>query len=70
MISFYSSDKQKLMTGSGNKDLVTITPDTPVSGTISTMHENNIRRLPIIDNKDKRMIGILTDRDILKIYAR
>jgi CBS domain-containing protein len=34
------------------------------------MHENNIRRLPIIDNKDKRMIGIITDRDILKIYSR
>jgi CBS domain-containing protein len=58
------------MTDSGNKDLVTITSDTPVSDAISTMHTNNIRRLPIIDNKDKRMIGIITDRDILKIYPR
>jgi len=39
MISFYSSDKQELMTDSGNKDLVTITSDTPVSDSISTIHE-------------------------------
>ena len=64
------SSVRELMTGSGNKDLVTITSDTPVSDAMSTMHANNIRRLPIIDNKDKRMIGIITDRDILKIYPR
>jgi signal-transduction protein with cAMP-binding, CBS, and nucleotidyltransferase domain len=34
------------------------------------MQTNNIRRLPIIENKDKRMIGIITDKDILKIILR
>jgi len=64
------SSVRELMTSSGNKDLVTITSDTPLSDAISTMHANNIRRLPIIDNKDKIMIGIITDKDILKIYSR
>ena len=64
------SSVRELMTDSGYKDLVTITSDTSLSNAISTMNANNIRRLPISDNKDKRMIGIITDRDILKIYPR
>ena len=60
------SSVRELMTSSGNKDLVIITSDTSVSDAISTMHANNIRRLPIIDSKDKKMIGIITDKDILK----
>ena len=64
------SSVRELMTDSGYKDLVTITSDTLLSDAISTMNANNIRRLPISNNKDKRMIGIITDRDILKIYPR
>ena len=64
------SSVRELMSGSGDKDLITITSDTSVSDAISTMHANNIRRLPIIDNKDKKMIGIITDKDILKIILR
>lgn len=64
------SSVRELMTGSDEKDLITITSDTSVSDAISTMHANNIRRLPIIDNKDKKMIGIITDKDILKIILR
>jgi CBS domain-containing protein len=60
------SSVRELMTSSGNKDLVTITSDTSVSDAISTMHANNILRLPIIDSKDTKMIGIITDKDILK----
>jgi CBS-domain-containing membrane protein len=33
------------------------------------MHGNNIRRLPVIDN-DGKMVGIITDKDILKAAAR
>jgi CBS domain-containing protein len=33
------------------------------------MHGNNIRRLPVIDN-DRKMVGIITDKDILKAAAR
>lgn len=60
------SSVRELMTSSGNKDLITITSDTSVSDAISTMHTNNIRRLPIINSKDKKMIGIITNKDILK----
>ncbi len=60
------SSVRELMTSSGNKDLITITSDTSVSDAISTMHANNIRRLPIINSKDKKMIGIITNKDILK----
>jgi CBS domain-containing protein len=64
------SSVRELMTGSGNRDLITISSDTSVSDAISTMHANNIRRLPIIDNNDKGMIGIITDKDILKTILR
>jgi len=64
------SSVRELMSGSGNRDLITISSDTSVSDAISTMHANNIRRLPIIDNNDKGMIGIITDKDILKTILR
>ena len=64
------SPVRELMSSSGDKDLITISSDTSVSDAISTMHANNIRRLPIIDNNDKRMIGIITDKDILKTILR
>jgi CBS domain-containing protein len=64
------SSVRELMSGSGNRDLITISSDTSVSDAISTMHANNIRRLPIIDDNDKGMIGIITDKDILKIILR
>ncbi|HZI70215.1 MAG TPA: CBS domain-containing protein, partial [Nitrososphaeraceae archaeon] len=64
------SSVRELMSGSGSRDLITISSDTSVSDAISTMHANNIRRLPIIDDNDKRMIGIITDKDIIKIILR
>ena len=50
------SSVRELMSGSGNRHLITISSDTSVSDAISTMHANNIRRLPIIDNNDKGMM--------------
>jgi CBS domain-containing protein len=64
------SSVRELMSSSGDKDLITTSSDTSVSDAISIMHANNIRRLPIIDNNDKGMIGIITDKDILKIILR
>jgi predicted transcriptional regulator len=55
-----------LMSNKGNRDLITVTSDTQISDALSTMHSNNIRRLPIVDNKEKKMNGIITDKDILK----
>lgn len=60
------SPLRELLSNKGGRDLITVTSDTQVSEALSTMHTNNIRRLPIIDSRDKKMIGIITDRDILK----
>ena len=50
-------------------NLVSIKPDNTISDAIGLMHGNNIRRLPVIDN-DGKMVGIITDKDILKAAAR
>src|SRR5919197_2178992 len=49
-------------------NLVSIKPDNTISDAIGLMHGNNIRRLPVIDN-DGKMVGIITDKDILKAAA-
>ncbi len=46
-------------------NLITITPDTSLSGVQSLMLEHNIGRLPVI--KRKRMVGIVTRTDLLRI---
>jgi CBS domain-containing protein len=50
-------------------NLISIKPDNTISDAIGLMHGNNIRRLPVIDN-DGKMVGIITDKDILKAAAR
>jgi CBS domain-containing protein len=52
-----------------SKNLISIKPDNTISDAIELMHGNNIRRLPVIDN-DGKMVGIITDKDILKAAAR
>jgi len=52
-----------------SKNLISIKPDSTISDAIELMHGNNIRRLPVIDN-DGKMVGIITDKDILKAAAR
>ena len=49
--------------------IIAIKPHNTISDAIGIMHGNNIRRLPVIDN-DGKMIGIITDKDILKAIAR
>ena len=48
-----------------SKPLITIRKFASVTEAISVMHTKNIRRLPVLDNSDN-MIGIITDKDILK----
>jgi CBS domain-containing protein len=50
-------------------NLISIKPDNTISDAIGLMHGNNIRRLPVINN-DGKMVGIITDKDILKAAAR
>jgi signal-transduction protein with cAMP-binding, CBS, and nucleotidyltransferase domain len=48
-----------------SKPLITIRKFAPINDAISTMQAKNIRRLPVADNTGK-MMGIITDNDILK----
>jgi predicted transcriptional regulator len=52
-----------------SKNLVTVKPNNTIRDTVALMHGNNIRRLLVIDN-DGKMVGIITDKDILKAVAR
>jgi CBS domain-containing protein len=52
-----------------NTKLTSIKPDNTINDAIRLMHGNNIRRLPVIDN-DGKMVGIISDKDILKPAAR
>jgi CBS domain-containing protein len=52
-----------------SNNLISIKPDNTIGDAIGLMHGNNIRRLPVIDN-DGKMVGIITDKDILKAAAR
>jgi CBS domain-containing protein len=48
-----------------SKPLITIRKFASITEAISVMQAKNIRRLPVLDNNGK-MIGIITDKDILK----
>ncbi len=47
------------------KKLITISPEKDIFDALTIMMEEDIRQLPVMDNK--RMIGLLTLKDILKI---
>ena len=48
------------------KDLITTTPDEDLAEAIRTMVDNGIKRLPVLD-EDGKLVGILTDGDILRM---
>ena len=52
-----------------SKNIISIKSDSKISDAIGIMHGNNIRRLLVVDNNGK-MVGIITDRDMLKALAR
>lgn len=69
-ISYRVVAKNKLPNGIAVKDIMskplkTITPDKTLTEAGRLMVKNNIRRLPVVENKT--LVGIITDRDILAI---
>jgi CBS domain-containing protein len=48
--------------------LVTLSTANSVKDAIETMQLRNIRRLPVMDNKNNNIVGIVTDKDILRKY--
>jgi CBS domain-containing protein len=52
-----------------SKPLVTAQETHSLIDALQTMHKNNFRRLPIT-NKEGMLVGIVTDKDILKIIIK
>lgn len=50
------------------RNLITISPDKDIYDALVLMRDNNIRHLPVLDKK--KMIGLLTIKDILKIQPQ
>jgi len=48
-----------------SKSLITINQNSSIKEATDLMQQNNIRRLPILDNKGK-LVGIITAKDILR----
>jgi CBS domain-containing protein len=51
-----------------SNNVISIKPHNTISDATRIMHGNNIRRLPVIDDEGK-MVGIITDKDVLKAIA-
>lgn len=50
-----------------SKPLITINGSMPIVNAIRVMQRNNIRRLPIME--EKKLVGIVTQRDLLRALA-
>ena len=50
--------------------LITISTTNSVKDAIETMQLRNIRRLPVTGNKNGVMVGIVTDKDILRVISK
>ncbi len=48
-----------------SKPLITINQNSSIKEVTELMQQNDIRRLPIVDNKGK-LVGIITTKDILR----
>jgi acetoin utilization protein AcuB len=44
---------------------ITISPDTPVAEALNMMRENKVRRFPVIDRKSAKLVGIVTEKELL-----
>ncbi|AFU58972.1 CBS domain-containing protein [Candidatus Nitrososphaera gargensis Ga9.2] len=52
-----------------SKPVITIDAMGSIRDALQTMELNNIRRLPVID-KEKKIVGIVTDKDIFRALMR
>lgn len=52
-----------------SKPVVTVRPETSLAEAIQIMQSRNFRRLVVVDN-NRKLLGIITDKDILRAIAR
>ena len=50
-------------------ETISVTPDTDIRTLIYVLQTNHVIRVPVIDNKDGKLIGIVARRDILLGYV-
>lgn len=50
------------------KDVITVTPDTPIENAARLMAENKIGGLPVVD-EDHRVVGMITETDIFETFV-
>ncbi|MGQ5491108.1 CBS domain-containing protein, partial [Thauera sp. ZXT1-4] len=48
-----------------SRDIVAVTPDTPITDVLRIMSAKNIGRVPVVENET--LVGIVTRTDILKV---
>jgi CBS domain-containing protein len=48
---------------------ITIGPSAPVAQAARTMHDRNVKRLPVVDS-DAQLLGIVSRSDLLKVFLR
>ena len=44
---------------------ITVAPDTPVDEALQMMRENKVRRFPVIEKTKKKLVGIVTEKELL-----
>jgi acetoin utilization protein AcuB len=44
---------------------ITVHPDMPIAEALNLMRERNVRRFPVIDRKTKKLLGIVTEKELL-----
>jgi CBS domain-containing protein len=49
-----------------SKPIITIYPNSSLKDALQTMQSKNIRRLPVVEKVDGRLLGIITDKDIFR----
>jgi CBS domain-containing protein len=50
----------------GRKNVISVKPTTPLWEAFALMLKNKIRRLPVVKGAGKKVIGIVTERDLFK----
>ena len=68
VIAKYKDPKKTKVKEVMTKNVITITKDDSIRRASVLMSENKIRRLPVID-KDKGLIGIVTETDLTRIIS-
>jgi CBS domain-containing protein len=74
VVSYLGSDRalslRTMISEIMSTPLITITAANSVKDAIETFQLRNIRRLPVTGNKNNSMVGIVTDKDILKAITK